>query len=140
MMNNNLSIHTITRALAIITLVFSMHLFLGGHNNPGGGFIGGLMTASGILLLYLAFDFESVQKAIKINYAHIIASGLIIAILTGFIGIVFGHAYLEHFFTYVTIPFFGELELTTALPFDLGVYLVVVGITMLCTLTIAEDK
>ncbi|GAA0359229.1 Na(+)/H(+) antiporter subunit B [Bacillus horti] len=139
-MHNNLSLHMISRVAAFIVLVFSIYLFFTGHHNPGGGFIGGLMTASGVLLLYLSFDLNSIKSIIKINYAHLIAIGLLLTILTGGIGVLFGYSYLKHFFDYFTLPFIGEVELTTALPFDLGIYLVVIGITLLSTLTIAEDE
>ena len=64
--SNNMMIQTITRIVTLIILAFSIYLFLAGHNNPGGGFIGGLMTASAILLLYLTFDMKKIKKEIPI--------------------------------------------------------------------------
>ena len=66
--SNNMMIQTITRIVTLIILAFSIYLFLAGHNNPGGGFIGGLMTASAILLLYLTFDMKKIKKEIPISF------------------------------------------------------------------------
>ncbi|WP_059102695.1 MnhB domain-containing protein [Shouchella shacheensis] len=121
-------------------LGFSFYLFFAGHNNPGGGFIGGLMTACSLMLLYVIFDRPRANDIIRYSFVTMIAVGLLIGIGVGFLGVIFGSAYLEQFFDYFEFPFFGELELTTALPFDLGIYLVVVGMGLVITLTVAEDE
>lgn len=139
MMNNPIQLHVITRIVAFIILAFSVFLFFAGHNNPGGGFIGGLMTASALVLLYLSFDLKTIKRVIPFNYEKIIAAGLLISIVTGIVGMFFGFPYLTQFFEYYNVPILGEIELTSALPFDLGIYLVVVGFTLLTILTIAED-
>lgn len=136
---NDMMLHTITRFVTFIILSFSIYLFFAGHNNPGGGFIGGLMTASAFLLMYLGFDMKTIKKALPINFASMIAIGLLIAIGTGVTSMLFGYPFLTQFFEYYQLPILGETELTTALPFDLGVYLVVVGIALTIILTIAED-
>jgi multicomponent Na+:H+ antiporter subunit B len=139
MKNTPVQLHVITRIVAFIILAFSIFLFFAGHNNPGGGFIGGLMTASALVLLFLSFDIKTIKKVLPFNYAKIIASGLLLAVLTGMVGMFLGRPFLKQFFDYYQIPILGETELTTALPFDLGIYLVVVGFTLLVILTIAED-
>nr|WP_268870909.1 Na(+)/H(+) antiporter subunit B [Halalkalibacter akibai] len=139
MKSNELMLHTLTRVVTFIILAFSVYLFFAGHNNPGGGFIGGLMTASALLLMYLGFDMKSMKKALPFNYTHMIAIGLLIAIATGVSSMLFGYPFLTQFFEYYQLPILGETELTTALPFDLGVYLVVVAIALTIILTIAED-
>lgn len=138
--SNELMIHTITRIVTFIVLAFSVYLFFAGHNNPGGGFIGGLMTASALVLLYLGFDLKSIKKALPFNYTVIIAIGLLTAIMTGVSSMLFGYPYLTQFFGYYQLPILGKTELTTALFFDLGVYLVVVGIALTIILTISEDS
>ncbi|WP_257008304.1 Na(+)/H(+) antiporter subunit B [Bacillus sp. FJAT-45350] len=139
MKTNNVMLHTITKVATFIILTFSVYLFFAGHNNPGGGFIGGLMTASALLLMYLGFDMKSIKKAIPFNFTHMIAVGLLISLATGIASMIFGYPFLTQFDQYVTVPLLGEFHLTTALPFDLGIYLVVVGIALLIILTIAED-
>ncbi|UTR09320.1 MULTISPECIES: Na(+)/H(+) antiporter subunit B [Evansella] len=139
MKTNFLMLHTITRIVAFIILSFSVFLFFAGHNNPGGGFIGGLMTASALLLLYVSFDLKTIKRVIPFNYSTMIAVGLLIAIATGLNSFLFGDPFLTQYFEYYDLPVLGETELTTALPFDLGIYLVVVGVALLTILTIAED-
>jgi multicomponent Na+:H+ antiporter subunit B len=137
--SNNMMIQTITRIVTLIILAFSIYLFLAGHNNPGGGFIGGLMTASAILLLYLTFDMKKIMKEIPISFTSLIGIGLLTAVGTGIATMLFDYPFLTHFFGYFDVPILGEIELTTAVAFDLGVYLVVVGIALTIILTIAED-
>ncbi|WP_232725405.1 Na(+)/H(+) antiporter subunit B [Bacillus sp. FJAT-44742] len=139
MKTNNVMLHTVTKIAAFIILTFSVFLFFAGHNNPGGGFIGGLMTASALLLLYVSYDIKSIRKAIPFNYVHIIAAGMLIAIVTGIVGMFIGDPFLTQYFDYFDLPILGETELTTALPFDLGIYMVVVGIALVIILTIGED-
>ncbi|WP_164216250.1 Na(+)/H(+) antiporter subunit B [Virgibacillus sp. YIM 98842] len=136
---NNVMLHTLVRIVSFVVLAFSIYLFFAGHNNPGGGFIGGLMTAAAFVLLYLSFNMKTLKKALPFNFDLLIGGGLLIAFLTGVTSMLFGFPFLTQFFEYVQIPFMGEVELTTALPFDLGVYLVVLGAALTIILTIAED-
>ncbi|GAA0330595.1 MULTISPECIES: Na(+)/H(+) antiporter subunit B [Oceanobacillus] len=136
---NNMMLQTLTRLIILIVLSFSIYLLLAGHNSPGGGFIGGLMTASAILILYLSFGLNSIKKVIRFDYIKIIGIGLLFASVTGVVSMVFGFPYLKQFFDYFRLPILGEVELTTALPFDLGVYFVVLASALAIILTIAED-
>ncbi|BAB05037.1 Na(+)/H(+) antiporter subunit B [Halalkalibacterium halodurans] len=137
--SNEVMLHTVTRIVTFIILSFSVYLFFAGHNDPGGGFIGGLMTASAFLLMYLAFDMDSMKKALPFNFTALIAIGLLLAIFTGVSSMLAGDPFLTQYFRYFQLPILGETELTTALPFDLGIYLVVIGIALTIILTIAED-
>jgi multicomponent Na+:H+ antiporter subunit B len=139
MRQNVQMLHTVTRVVVFIILAFSIFLFFAGHNNPGGGFIGGLMTAAALLLLYVAFDIKTIKKVIPFNYTTMIAVGMLLAVSTGVVSMLAGYPFLTQFDGYVTFPILGEIHLTTALPFDLGVYLVVVGVALLSILSIAED-
>ncbi|UCZ54454.1 Na(+)/H(+) antiporter subunit B [Bacillus shivajii] len=139
MKTNNIMLHTITRVVSFIILSFSIYSFFVGFDNPGGGFIGGLMTAAGLLLLYISFDIKKIKKAIPFDYSAIIAWGLIIGIGTGIYSMFLGYPFLTQFHDYFSVPILGELKLKTALPFDLGIYLVVVAVALLSILTIAED-
>ncbi|WP_374705407.1 Na(+)/H(+) antiporter subunit B [Oceanobacillus sp. J11TS1] len=136
---NNMMLQTLARLIIVIVLSFSIYLLLAGHNGPGGGFIGGLMTASGILILYLSFNFKTIQAVIRFDYVKVIGIGLLFASLTGVASMLFGFPFLKHFFDYFTIPILGEVELTTAMLFDLGVYFVVLASALKIILTIAED-
>lgn len=139
MKTNNLLLQSVTRVVTFLIFAFSIYLFFAGHNNPGGGFIGGLMTASALLLLYLAFDIQSIKKALAFNYVNIIAIGLIISLVTGMVSMFLGSAFLNQYDQYVQLPLFGEVHLTTAVPFDLGIYLAVVAVALVIILAIGED-
>lgn len=138
-MKNNLSLYTITRIAVFIILSFSLYLLFAGHNKPGGGFIGALMAASAIVLLYVSFDLKTIKSVLPFYYPYFIATGLILAMGTGVSSVLFGYPFLTQFFKYATLPILGEVELTTALVFDIGVFIVVIGVALLIITTIAED-
>lgn len=140
MRTNDVILQTSTKLLSFIIIIFSIYVMLAGHNNPGGGFIGGLMTAAGFVLLGLAFDIDTVRKTLPIDFKLFIAIGLLLSILTGMGSFVFGVEFLSHSFGYFWLPLLGETELATALFFDIGVYLVVVGATLSIIFTIGEDQ
>ncbi|MYL33260.1 Na(+)/H(+) antiporter subunit B [Pontibacillus yanchengensis] len=141
MRTNDLILRTTTILIAFILLAFSIYLFIAGHNAPGGGFIGGLMTAAAVVLMYMTYGFDSVKKIIPINFRYLIPIGLLTAVLTGMGSFVYGEPFLSQTFAHFShIPILGEVELATALLFDLGVYLTVVGITLTIILSIANDQ
>jgi multicomponent K+:H+ antiporter subunit A len=121
----------ITRALLPFALLFSLFLLLRGHNLPGGGFIAGLMAAVALILHYVASGTEWTEARLRIRYQPVIATGLLAAFATGLGALVFGYPFLSATFTYVHLPLVGELELATAMFFDLGVFLTVIGAVML---------
>src|SRR5690625_3896529 len=137
--SNDMMLQVSMRVISLIIFVSSFYLLFAGHNVSGGGFIGGFMTASAILVLYLVFDMKEITRAIPFNFTTIIGVALLLAVGTVISIMIFGYPFLKHFFVSFQIPIFGEVELTTALPFDLGVYLVVVGAALTIILAIAED-
>ncbi|SEB15505.1 multicomponent Na+:H+ antiporter subunit B [Thalassobacillus cyri] len=136
---NDLILRTATTLIAFILFAFSIYLFFAGHNKPGGGFIGGLMTSTAIVLMYMAYGMKAVSKIIPINFRVVIPVGLLIAVATGVGSFLFGQPFLSQTFAYFQLPILGKTELATALLFDLGVYLTVIGVTMTIILTIAQD-
>jgi len=137
---NDVILRTAAKLVVFIILAFAAHLFFAGHNDPGGGFIGGLITASAIVLLALAFDLRTVRTVVPIDFRLVTALGLMIAALTGVGSFLFEQPFLSHTFAYKELPFLGKKELATAVLFDLGVYLSVVGVTMTIILSIGEDR
>ena len=87
---NDVILRTISRIVVFIILTFGVYLFLSGHNTPGGGFIGGLVLASAIVLLYLSTDIETVQKSLPLDFKYVAAVGVLLATATGFGSILFG--------------------------------------------------
>jgi multicomponent Na+:H+ antiporter subunit B len=137
---NDLILQTVTKVVAFIILIFSIYLFWTGHYTPGGGFVGGLMASSALVLMLLAFDVKTIKNVIPFDYKMIIAAGLFIAVATGLGSFVFGVPFLTHTFGHPHLPGLGEVSLATASLFDLGVYLVVVGVTMTIIQTIGESE
>jgi multicomponent K+:H+ antiporter subunit A len=121
----------LTRVIMPVVLMVGFYIFLRGHNEPGGGFIAGLIVAIGMLMQYMANGFAWTSERLRYPYHGVIGAGVLIAGLTGIGSWVFGKPFLTSDFTYVRIPPFGEFELATAALFDLGVFLAVVGAVML---------
>jgi multicomponent K+:H+ antiporter subunit A len=118
---------TIARPLLPLGLLVSVYVFLRGHNWPGGGFVAGLITASALILQYLASGDDWIKARIRLRFHQLMAAGLGCAMLTGLGSWAFGAPFLTSAFDYFHWPLIGEFELATALLFDLGVYLTVVG-------------
>ncbi|ALP52822.1 cation:proton antiporter [Candidatus Tenderia electrophaga] len=122
---------SLTRLLLPLALLVSIFILLRGHNLPGGGFIAGLITAIALIMQYLANGAVWTQSRLPDNMHPTIAVGLLIATLTGLGSWLVGHPFLTSTFTYLTWPLVGKFEVASAMVFDLGVYLVVVGATLL---------
>jgi multicomponent K+:H+ antiporter subunit A len=122
---------TLARIILPLALLISVFIFLRGHNLPGGGFIAGLLTASALILQYVAMGVSWTQQRLPVNYNRLAGAGLLLAGLTGVGSWVFGYPFLTSSFGYFELPLVGEFELATAMLFDLGVYLAVVGATLL---------
>ncbi|MFB9988185.1 Na(+)/H(+) antiporter subunit B [Bacillus benzoevorans] len=137
---NNIILETSIKVLLFIIVLYSVYIFTAGHYYPGGGFIGGLMTAGALVLLLITYDIKTVAKILPFNYRILTAIGLLFAIGTSAGSILFNVPFLTHAFTHVDVPILGELSLHTATLFDLGVYFVVVGVTMTIIQTIGEDE
>ncbi|SDJ00024.1 Na(+)/H(+) antiporter subunit B [Salimicrobium halophilum] len=137
---NDLILKTMTSIIAFILLGFSLYLFFAGHNAPGGGFIGGLMTSAAIVLLNMAYGQSATRNSLPVNFRFLFKLGLIIALGTGFGSFLFNEPFLSQTFAYFQLPILGRTELATALLFDLGVYFTVIGVTMTIILSIAEDR
>ncbi|MFC4698916.1 monovalent cation/H+ antiporter subunit A [Glaciecola siphonariae] len=121
----------ISQSLLPLALLVSFYIFLRGHNMPGGGFIAGLITSVALIQQYIAHGVDWVKPRIKVDYQTLIALGVLIATLTGIGSWFFDRPFMTTWFDYFDIPFIGEIELASALIFDLGVYLTVVGATLL---------
>lgn len=121
----------LTRVIMPVVLMVGFYIFLRGHNEPGGGFIAGLIVSIGVVMQYMASGFGWTSARLKYPYHGVIGSGVLIAGLTGIGSWFVGKPFLTSDFTYVRIPPFEKFELATAALFDLGVFLAVVGAVML---------
>ncbi len=123
-----------------VIIVVAVYLFMRGHDLPGGGFIGGLTMAIAFILQYMAGGTRWVEDRLRILPVVWIGSGLAIALLTGIGSWVFGHPFLTTYFQYTDIPWIGRVPTATALLFDLGVFLLVVGSTVLILIALAHQS
>ncbi|MCQ0094062.1 monovalent cation/H+ antiporter subunit A [Roseovarius sp. M141] len=121
----------LTRVIMPIVLLVGLHIFLRGHNDPGGGFIAGLIVSIAVVMQYMASGFSWASARLRYPYHGVIGAGVLVAGLTGMGSWFFGMPFLTSDFTYVRIPPFEKFELATAALFDLGVFLAVVGAVML---------
>jgi len=123
------------RFILPLALVMSLYIFWRGHNLPGGGFIAGLITAVALVVQYMALGQAKAEALLHgaqgRRFTRWIGSGLMIAGLTGLGAFVFGRPFLTSAFGHPVVPVFGEIPLATAALFDLGVYITVVGATLL---------
>jgi multicomponent Na+:H+ antiporter subunit B len=136
---NDVILQTVTKIVVFIILTFGVELFLSGHNNPGGGFIGGLVLSSAFVLLYLVFDIETVHKGIPFDFKKVAAFGALLVVISGLGAVFFGTPFLTQAFDYFNLPIFGETELATVIFFEAGVALTVVGVVVTIILSISED-
>lgn len=139
MKTNNVILRTVVQVVVFIILTLAVHLFLAGHNSPGGGFVGGLVLASALVLLLVSHDIKTVRDAIPFDFKKVAALGAFISVGTGFGALLFGETFLTQAFGYFDLPFFGTTELTTVTIFELGVALAVVGVVVTIILSIVED-
>ena len=121
----------LSRAILPLALLVSVFIFLRGHNLPGGGFIAGLVTAVALALQYISHGVTWTQARQPAGYHVLAGLGVLTAGLTGLGSWFFGYPFLTSAFGHPQIPLIGEVELASALLFDLGVYLTVVGSTLL---------
>jgi multicomponent Na+:H+ antiporter subunit A len=111
-------------------LLFSLFLLFAGHNAPGGGFIGGLVAGAAFMLRYVGGGAEEVQRAEPGTPEALLGIGVLVAVLTGTASLVFGGDFLQSGYHPQDVPLLGTVSLTSVLVFDIGVYLVVVGLVV----------
>ncbi|SMC86453.1 multisubunit potassium/proton antiporter, PhaA subunit /multisubunit potassium/proton antiporter, PhaB subunit [Primorskyibacter flagellatus] len=121
----------ITRMIMPIAIMVGAYIFLRGHNAPGGGFIAGLIVAIALLMQYMASGFAWAEERQRFHYHAVIAAGVMLAALTGMGSWLAGRQFLSSSYGYIHIPPIEEFEWATAMAFDTGVFLTVVGAVML---------
>lgn len=136
---NDVILKSITKIVVFIILTLALYLFFSGHHAPGGGFISGLVLASAFVLLYLAFDIETIEKSVPLDFKLVAAFGAFIVLLSGFGALLFGEPFLSQTFAYVEFPLFGEVELTTVTIFESGVAFTVLGVVITIIISISKD-
>jgi len=121
---------TVTRAIFQTIWVFSLYLLFAGHNAPGGGFVGGLVGGAALVLRYACHGSDGATAGVRVGPEGALGAGLLLAGGTGAASWLAGAAFLTSAKVEVTVPVLGTVKTTSALPFDIGVYLVVVGLVL----------
>ncbi len=135
----SLILRTATNFLLTIMLQFSIFLLIRGHNEPGGGFVAGLMAAGAFALYTIAYDVASTRQALRVDPRTLIATGLAIAGGSGLLSLLDGEPFLTGRWGHLQIPYLRRFDLGTPLLFDVGVYLTVLGVTLMIILSLAEE-
>lgn len=130
-------LHLAARYLMPLLMVFSVFLLIRGHNEIGGGFAGGLVAAVAFILFAIANNVQEARRILRVHPRSLIASGLLVALLSGLIGWLNGNPFLTGLWLKDALPVIGKIG--TPLLFDMGVYLVVIGVTLLIIFTLAEE-
>lgn len=127
-----------------LALVISLYIFLRGHNEPGGGFIAGLITSLALIIQYIALGQDQAEQLLRAKSGRLyeiwIGSGLSIAGLTAIAAWFWGRPFLTSAHIYVSSPILGEMHLASAAAFDVGVYVTVVGATMLMISVLGDSR
>ena len=120
-------------------MVGSVYLLFAGHNQPGGGFVGGIVAGAAVALRYVAGGIDDVRSLSRAHPWTVLGAGLLVAVTTAIVPLVFGGAVLESAALEADLPLLGHLKVTSALVFDIGVYLVVLGLVLMVFESFGDD-
>jgi multicomponent Na+:H+ antiporter subunit B len=130
-------LQTGTRVLLPLLLLFAVFLLFRGHNQPGGGFVAGLVVASSFVLYAIAFGVEASRRALLVNPARLLGVGLLVALASGLPAAVKGQSFMTAGWI-VLAPGTAAVAVGTPLVFDIGVFLTVIGVVLTIVFTLTE--
>jgi len=119
------------QVIFLAVLLASVYLLVAGHNHPGGGFVGGLVAGAGIAMRYVTGGIDDVRRLATLKPWTIVGLGVLLAVVTAGLPMLWGHDVLESLKWDLDVPVFGHVAMSSVLAFDVGVYLVVVGLTLM---------
>lgn len=134
---NSIILRVAAKFLLIFMLLFSVFALLRGHNEPGGGFIGGLIAASAFSLYLIAYGAEQTRRLIKVDLHYLIAAGLILVLGSSLTALLFHRPFLSGL--WFSVPFLG-IPVGTPTIFDIGIYLVVASAALMVVLALEEKE
>lgn len=134
---STLILQTTSRFIIPLLVVFSIFMLFRGHDEPGGGFIGGLLIGTGMALHMLAYGSATTRQLLAVDTRVFIGLGLLLAVSSGVMGMLTGEPFMTGQWTNMTIPSIGKLS--TPMLFDIGVFLVVLGVVTTILLGLAEE-
>ena len=130
-------LQTAVRLLMPLLLLFAVFLLLRGHNQPGGGFVGGLVVAASFVLYAIAFGVDAARRALLVQPSRLLGIGLLVALLSGLPGVIGGDPFMTAVWTSFDTGS-TVIDLGTPLLFDIGVFLAVIGVVLTIVFTLAE--
>jgi multicomponent Na+:H+ antiporter subunit A len=131
---------TVSRTIFHTVVVFSIYLLASGHNQPGGGFVGGLVAGAALVLAFATGGVDQVQRTVPVPSTVILGLGLAFAQLTAAAAWIAGGDLLQSAVVDLHLPLFGDVHVATPLFFDIGVYLVVLGLVAKILETIGAEE
>jgi multicomponent K+:H+ antiporter subunit A len=131
---------TIGRLLFPIIALFALFLLLRGHDLPGGGFAAGLVASTGLILQYMLGGVAWIEDRLRVLPLRWMGLGLFCAVAVGLAALLFDRPFLTSYFAYADIPLVGAMPTASALLFDIGVFMVVVGATALMLIALAHQS
>lgn len=137
---NSLILRTAAVYMHPILLLFSLFLLLVGHNEPGGGFVGGLVASAGYVLYAIAYSPKEAREILRIDPHMLIGLGLLLAVGSATLSLCLGKPFMTGLWGEFYIPLLGKIHLGTPFFFDLGVYLDVIGVIVMIVYSMAEEE
>lgn len=133
MTRHSLILRTAARAIMPLMLLFSVFIFLAGHQEPGGGFIAALVAAGGFATYALAFGVPAARSLLRVDPIRLMAVGLAMAFVAGLVGLLAGRPFM-------TGIWIMSIHQGTPVLFDLGVFIAVLGVVVSTIFTLAEEE
>ena len=135
-MNNSPILRTVVRVAVPITIIVSLRIFFQGHSQPGGGFIAGVLVAAAGAMYLLGFGIE---RAARWAWRKISVIGLLVSVFTGTVPLLLGRSFMDHAVWQRHLPVMGDIHLSSATLFDVGVYLIVFGTLMTIFVELGQE-
>ena len=138
-MTRSLIMDTAARVIFHSAVILSLYLLFAGHNQPGGGFVGGLVAAAAVAMYYVAGGIDDVRSLTRLRPWTILGGGLVLASAAALVPLVLGDMVMESGYVEIDLPLLGHVKATSVLVFDTGVYLVVVGLVLMVFAAVGEE-
>jgi multisubunit Na+/H+ antiporter MnhB subunit len=134
---SSLLLRIASRSLMPLLLLFALFLLFRGHNEPGGGFVGGLVVAAAFVLYVIAYGLPAARRALLVEPSTLLGAGLLVAIGSGMPAVVLGRPFMTGVWTKVGLGS-ALLDVGTPLVFDIGVFLAVIGVVLTIVFNLAD--
>ncbi|WP_117237956.1 Na+/H+ antiporter subunit B [Thermus sediminis] len=136
---NSLILRTASLFLVPLMFLFSLFLLFRGHNEPGGGFVGGLVAVGSFVLYAMAYGLAEARRALRVSPVTLVAWGIFLAFVSGLLAALYGTPYLTGYWLEYPLPGGLKLKVGTPTLFDIGVFLVVVGSILTMIFALEEE-